>query len=69
MKHNFSKTRTAVAAALLIAALVPMTSQTALACSPEIRLNPATGVAMSQPDLEAALAEIEGTITVADGSR
>ena len=69
MKHNFSKTRTAVAAALLIAASVPMTSQTALACSPEIRLNPATGVAMLQTDLAAALAEIEGAVTVADGSQ
>ncbi len=69
MKHNIPKTQTVFAFALLIAASVPLTTQTALACSPEIRLDPAGGIALPQRDIEAALAEIEGSVTVADRSR
>ncbi len=68
MKYILLKTRTAVALALLIVASVPVTTQGALACSPEIKFDPITGVALPQPDLEAALAAIENSIAMADVS-
>jgi len=58
------KTRTAFAAtvvAMLIAAAQPV-----LACAPEIVVDPTTGAAMPQSDLEQALAEILHDIQVAD---
>ncbi len=56
MTHIRPNIRTVAAQALLIAASVPLTTQAPLACTPEIRLDPATGVALPQPDLQAALA-------------
>jgi len=53
--------------AALVASIV-MSSQVALACSPEIKLDGATGSASTHPDLAIALAELNEALSVADAA-
>ena len=49
---------------VLVTIFITVAGQIAHAC-PEILIDPKTGVAVAQPDLQAALAEIEGRIAMA----
>lgn len=51
---------------VLVTVFITLATQMAQACAPEIVMDPQTGIAVSQPDLKAALAEIEGRIAMAD---
>lgn len=51
----------------LVASIV-MSSQVALACSPEIKLDGATGAASTHPDLAVALVELNEALSVADAA-
>lgn len=54
----------AVALSALIAAAAPAVP--ALACAPEIRFDPQTGLALPNPELDAALREINALRNVAE---
>lgn len=53
-----------VAMSVLIAATTPGTP--ALACAPEVMFDPATGTALANPELEAALKEINTRQSLAE---
>jgi hypothetical protein len=69
MTSSQSAPRTVFIMALAALALFAFVGQPALAC-PEITLDPTTGVAISQPDLEAALAELSARklVSIVDAS-
>ena len=62
-----SAIRTIFTMAMAALALSAFVQRPALAC-PEITLDPKTGVALSQPGLEAALAELTEPVSVADAA-
>ncbi len=49
---------------VLVTVFISVAAQMAQAC-PEIIVDPKSGIAISQPDLKAALAEIEGRVAMA----
>ncbi len=58
--------KTFISLVVLVTVFITVAAQMAQACPPEIIVDPKTGVAVSQPDLKAALAEIEGRVAMAD---
>lgn len=69
MQENRLKTRAVVAQVVCIAAPFLLSTQIALACTPEIKFDSTNGVAQPRPDLEAALAELEGSLAMTDATR
>ena len=51
---------------VLVTVFITVAAQVAQACPPQIVMDPTTGIAVSQPDLKAALAEIEGRVEIAE---
>ncbi len=60
-------TRAIVVLAVWAMALLAFADRPAFAC-PEVTLDPNTGAVLSQPDLEAALAEVSEPMSVADAA-
>jgi hypothetical protein len=58
--------RTFIGLVVLVTVFITVAAQMAQACPPEIKVDPLTGIAVSQPDLTQALAEIEGRVAMAD---
>lgn len=65
MAKQSSFHRAFIGLVVLVTIFISVAAQMAQAC-PEIVIDPKTGVAVSQPDLKAALAEIDGRIAMAD---
>ena len=63
-QHSFH--RTFIGLVVLVTVFITVAAQMAQACPPEIIIDPRTGIAISQPDLKAALAAIEGRVAMAD---
>ena len=63
-QHSFH--RAFIGLVVLVTVFITVAAQMAQACPPEIIVDPNTGIAISQPDLKAALAEIDGRIAMAD---
>lgn len=55
--------------AVLVAFALAFTPQTALACTPAIKVDAVTGEQSSHPDLAAALAELSVSLSVADATK
>ena len=50
--------RSFIGLVVMVTVFITVAAQMAQACSPEIKVDPQTGIAIAQPDLEQALAEI-----------
>ncbi len=66
MANQSSFHRTFIGLVVLVTVFITLAAQMAQACPPEIVMDAQTGVAISQPDLNAALAEIEDRVAMAD---
>lgn len=66
MANQNSFHRTFIGLVVLATVFLTVAAQMAQACPPEIVMDPKTGIAVSQPDLKAALAEIDGRVAMAD---
>jgi len=66
MANQNSFHKTFIGLVVLVTVFITVAAQMAQACPPQIVMDPRTGIAISQPDLKAALAEIEGRIAMAD---
>lgn len=66
MSNQSAFHRTFIGLVVMVTVLITVAAQMAQACPPEIKIDPRTGIAESQPDLLQALAELEGRVALAD---